>query len=39
METAGVIQETYNVWNWLSPLISGAIGALIGTYCGSYFLH
>ena len=39
METVGVIQETYNVWSWLSPLISGAIGALIGTYGGSYFLH
>ncbi len=39
METVGVIQETYNVWSWLSPLLSGAIGALIGTYGGSYFLH
>lgn len=39
METTGVIQETYHVWSWLSPLLSGAIGALIGTYCGSYFLH
>ena len=39
METAGVIQETYNIWSWLLPLISGAIGALIGTYGGSYFLH
>lgn len=39
METAGAIQETYDIWNWLLPLISGAIGALIGTYGGSYFLH
>ncbi|WP_298075151.1 hypothetical protein [uncultured Bacteroides sp.] len=39
METAGTIQETYNIWSWLLPLISGAIGALIGTYGGSYFLH
>lgn len=39
METAGVIQETYNIWSWLLPLISGSIGALIGTYGGSYFLH
>lgn len=39
METAGIIQETYNIWSWLLPLISGAIGALIGTYGGSYFLH
>ena len=39
METAGVIQETYNIWSWLLPFISGAIGALIGTYGGSYFLH
>lgn len=39
METAGIIQETYNIWGWLLPLISGAIGALIGTYGGSYFLH
>lgn len=37
METAGAIQETYNIWSWLLPLISGAIGALIGTYGGSYF--
>lgn len=39
METAGAIQETYDIWSWLLPLISGAIGALIGTYGGSYFLH
>lgn len=39
METAGAIQETYDIWNWLLPLVSGAIGALIGTYGGSYFLH
>lgn len=39
METATTIQETYNIWSWLLPLISGAIGALIGTYGGSYFLH
>lgn len=39
METANTIQETYNIWSWLLPLISGAIGALIGTYGGSYFLH
>ncbi len=39
METAGAIQKTYDIWNWLLPLISGAIGALIGTYGGSYFLH
>ncbi|MGM9820767.1 MAG: hypothetical protein ACI3Z9_08215 [Candidatus Onthomorpha sp.] len=39
METTGIVQETYNVWNWLLPLVSGAIGALIGTYGGSYFLH
>ena len=39
METVGAIQETYNIWSWLLPLISGAIGALIGTYGGSYFLH
>lgn len=32
METANAIQETYNIWSWLLPLISGAIGALIGTY-------
>lgn len=39
METATTIQEAYNIWSWLLPLISGAIGALIGTYGGSYFLH
>lgn len=39
METVGAIQETYDIWSWLLPLISGAIGALIGTYGGSYFLH
>lgn len=39
METVGAIQKTYDIWNWLLPLISGAIGALIGTYGGSYFLH
>lgn len=39
METATTIQETYNIWSWLLPLVSGAIGALIGTYGGSYFLH
>lgn len=39
METVGAIQETYAIWSWLLPLISGAIGALIGTYGGSYFLH
>ena len=32
-------QITYNIWDWVLPLISGAIGALIGTYGGSYFLH
>lgn len=37
METVNAIQETYNIWNWLSPLISGAIGALIGTFGGAYF--
>lgn len=39
METATTIQETYNIWSWLLPLVSGAIGALIGTYGGSNFLH
>lgn len=39
METVGAIQETYDIWSWLLPLISGAIGALTGTYGGSYFLH
>lgn len=39
METVVAIQETYNIWSWLLPLASGAIGALIGTYGGSYFLH
>lgn len=39
METVNTIQETYNIWSWLLPLISGAVGALIGTYGGSYFLH
>lgn len=39
METVDAIQETYNSWSWLLPLISGAIGALIGTYGGSYCLH
>lgn len=39
MEIVGAIQETYDIWSWLLPLISGAIGALIGTYGGSYFLH
>lgn len=37
METVSAIQETYDIWSWLLPLISGAIGALIGTYGGSYF--
>jgi len=27
------------MWDWVLPLISGAIGALIGTYGGSYFLY
>lgn len=39
MEPAGAIQETYDIWSWLLPLISGTIGALIGTYGGSYFLQ
>lgn len=39
METVDALQETYNSWSWLWPLISGAVGALIGTYGGSYFLH
>lgn len=39
METTNALQETYNIWSWLSPLISGAIGALIGTFGGAYFLH
>ena len=39
METVDAIQGTYNIWSWLLPLISGAIGALIGTYGGSYFLQ
>ena len=30
MEAIGDIQETYNIWSWLLPLISGAIGALWG---------
>lgn len=34
-----VVQTTYNLWDWLLPLISGAIGALIGTYVGAFFLH
>jgi uncharacterized membrane protein len=38
MEAIGDIQETYNIWSWLLPLISGAIGALIGTYGGVLFL-
>jgi len=25
LETVGAIQETYNIWSWLLPLISGAI--------------
>ena len=25
--------------SWLIPLISGIAGALIGTFCGAYFLH
>ena len=32
-------QDVYNVWSWLLPLLSGTVGALIGTYCGSHFLH
>lgn len=39
METTNAVQETYNIWVWLLPLISGALGALIGTYLGSYLLH
>ena len=39
MEMACTLQETYNIWSWLLPLISGSIGALIGTYGGAYFLH
>ncbi len=31
--------EIYNIWSWLFPFITGAIGALIGTYGGSYFLY
>lgn len=37
METVNAIQETYNIWNWLSPLISGAIGALIWYFWRSLF--
>ncbi len=33
------IEEAYKMWNWLLPLISGAVGALIGTYGGAYFLN
>lgn len=39
METTNALQETYNIWSWLLPLISGAIGALIGTFGGACFLH
>lgn len=39
METIGAVREAYDIWNWLLPLISGAIGALIGTYGGSCFLQ
>ncbi len=28
----------YNFWDWLIPIVSGAIGALIGTYGGSYLI-
>ena len=36
--TTNMVQETWSIGNWVFPLISGALGALIGTYCGSYFL-
>lgn len=26
-------------WIWISPLITGMLGALIGTYGGSFFLN
>ena len=38
MEAIGDIQETYNIWSWLLPLISGAIGALIWYLWGVLFL-
>lgn len=38
METATTIQETYNIWSWLLPLVSGAIGALIGNLWRFLFL-
>ncbi|MDE6192383.1 MAG: hypothetical protein K2M83_00135 [Muribaculaceae bacterium] len=35
MDTA----TTITISSWLIPLISGIAGALIGTFCGAYFLH
>lgn len=30
---------TITISSWLIPLLSGIAGALIGTFCGAYFLH
>ena len=35
META----TTITISSWLIPLLSGIAGAIIGTFCGAYFLH
>ena len=29
MEAIGDIQETYNIWSWLLPLISGALWGVL----------
>lgn len=30
---------TITISSWLIPLLSGISGALVGTFCGAYFLH
>lgn len=39
MDTNTIIQESCSNITWLVPLITGTIGALIGTYGGACFLH
>ena len=38
METE-IVQESYNLASWLIPILTAAIGALIGTFGGAWFLY
>ena len=38
METE-IVQESCNLASWLIPILTAAIGALIGTFGGAWFLY